>query len=61
MGRPLKAVLGDDVPSLDGGEERNVWGELIDSAPNPDELPEDSKLLLFFENYPNMNPKPFLF
>ena len=61
MARPLKAVLGGDVPSLDGCRDRIVWGELTDSAPNPDELPEDSELLLFFEDCPNMNPKPFLF
>ena len=48
MARPLKAILGGDVPSLDGCGDRNVWGELTDSAVEPNDLPEDSKLLLFF-------------
>ena len=61
VARPLKIVLGSDVSSLNGCRVRNIWGELIDSAPDPDELPEDSKLLLFFEDCLDMNPKPFLF
>ena len=59
--RPLKAVLGGDMPNLDGYGDRNVWGELIDSALDSVELPENLKLLLFFENCLDMNPKPFLF
>ena len=61
MARPLKVVLGGDVLSLDGCGDRNVWGELIDFAPNPNKLPKDLKLLLFFEDCPDMNPKPFIF
>ena len=61
MARPLEAILGGDMPSLDGCGDQNIWGELIDFAPDPDELPEDSELLLFFEDCPDMNPKPFFF
>ena len=61
MARPLGAILGGDVPSLDSSEDQNVWGELTDSAPDPDELLKDSELLLFFEDCPDMNPKSFIF
>ena len=50
MARPLKVVLGGDVSSLDGCGDQNVWGELTNSALDPNELPEDSEFLLFFED-----------
>ena len=56
-----RAILGEDVPNLDGYEDRKVWGELTDSTSDPDEFFEDSKLLLFLEDCPDMNPKPFFF
>ena len=59
MARPPKAVLDEVVPSRDGCGDRKVSGELTDLAPDPDEFPEDSKLLLFFEDCPDVNPKPF--
>ena len=46
----LEAVPSSDVPSLDGYGDRNVWGELINSALDPNELPEDSELLLFLKD-----------
>ena len=61
MARPQEVVPDEDVPNLDGCGDRNAWGELTDSVPDPDEFPEDSELLLFLEDCPDMNPKPFLF
>ena len=58
---PLKAELGDEIPNLDGYGVLKVCGELTESVPDLDELPEDSELRLFLEDYPNTNPNPFLF
>ena len=61
IGFPLKEKLGGDVPSLDGYDNLKVWGELTDSAPNPNEFLEDFELLLFLEDYLDTNLKLFLF
>ena len=44
----MEAELGSEVRNLDGRGDLKVY---------PDEFLEDSKLLLFFEDYPNINPK----
>ena len=61
MARPPEAALGGVEPSRDGCGDRNVCSELTNSAPDLDEFPEDLELLLFFEDYTDVNPKPFLF
>ena len=43
---PLKIEPDGDVPSLEGCEDRMDWCELTD----PEELPNDLELLLFFDN-----------
>ena len=47
---PLRVELGGDVPSLNGYKDRLDRGELTDPDPKPEELPDDSKLLLFFDD-----------
>ena len=47
---PLKVEPSGDVISLDCCEYRMDWGELTDLDPEIEELPDDSKLLLFFDD-----------
>ena len=57
----LKVELDGDVPNLDGRGNLKAWGELTDSATDPDECSKDSELLLFFDDCLDRNPKLFLF
>ena len=52
---PLKIECGSDVPSLDSWGDQKDWRELIEPEP------EESKLLLFLEDYPYTKLNPFLF
>ena len=58
---PLKVESGGDVPNLDGYEDRMDYEELTEPVLDPEELPKDLKLLLFFDDLPDMKPNPFLF
>ena len=46
----LKVDSGGDVPSLNGCEDWMDWGELTDLDLKLEEFPNDSKLLLFFDD-----------
>ena len=49
--RPTSKVKpGGDVPNLDGYRDQNDWGELTEPDLEPEKLPDDSELLLFFND-----------
>ena len=49
------------MPYLEGYGVLKIWGELIELVSGLDELPKDSELRLFLDDFPDINPNPFLF
>ena len=56
---PLNVKLNGEVPSLDSWKDRKDWGKLTE--PKTKEVPEESELLLFFDDCPNTKLNLFLF